>query len=68
MSFHIKSIDEFSGLINLKYSHNLIILHKQKKIAPVADVYIKFQKLLTTTDPACIRTQLLLYKTPARSK
>jgi hypothetical protein len=38
MSFHIKSIDEFSRLINLKYSHNLIILNKQKKIAPVADV------------------------------
>ena len=61
MYFHIKPIDEFSGLINLKYSHNLIILNKQKKIAPVADVCIKFPKLLTATDPARIRTQLLLY-------
>ena len=68
MYFHIKSIDEFSRLVNLKYLHNLIILNKQKKIVLVADVYIKFQKLLTTTDPACIRTQLLLYKTPAGSK
>jgi hypothetical protein len=59
MYFHIKSIDEFSRLVNLKYLHNLIILNKQKKIVLVADVYIKFQKLLTATDRAC--TQLLLY-------
>ncbi len=59
MSFHIKSIyDEFSRN-KLKMFTHFNNIKQTKENRGCADVYIKFQKLLTATDPAC--TQLLLY-------